>query len=314
MFLDFRMKPLKPYLTLILFVAALGLWAALIFLALPALAPYHAQALGYGGLALVLTLHSSLTHEAVHGNICKPRWLNDALMRVNIGLFYPYDRYNTTHRQHHICEALGHPHDDPESFYYAKADWEKSPRPLQAMARFQSTMAGRLALGWLLGLGRLYAGDAGAIWRGDRVLARQWALHVLFTLPIFVVLWAAPALSLGSYMAFAVLPSLMLLSVRSYIEHRVDDEAMGRSVIVESNTFWRLLFLNNNFHAIHHEHPSLPWLDIPNHYKTHKLDWHQKAQGYVFSGYGAVLARYGLHLPRWFQPPVYESHNDQPQP
>ena len=46
-----------------------------------------------------------------------------------------------------------------------------------------------------------------------------------------------------------------LLKIRTYLEHRAHEAARARTVVIESRGPLALLFLNNNFHVVHHMHP-----------------------------------------------------------
>lgn len=53
-------------------------------------------------------------------------------------------------------------------------------------------------------------------------------------------------------------PALALTKVRSFLEHRAADDPLARSVINEAGLPWRALFLNLNYHAVHHDLPGSP--------------------------------------------------------
>ncbi|MBR7508578.1 fatty acid desaturase, partial [Mycobacterium tuberculosis] len=69
----------------------------------------------------------SLQHEALHGHPTRSGWLNELLVSLPLGLFYPYRRYKHLHLKHHADERLTDPYDDPESYYRALGDWDKLP-------------------------------------------------------------------------------------------------------------------------------------------------------------------------------------------
>ena len=52
-------------------------------------------------------------------------------------------------------------------------------------------------------------------------------------------------------------PALALTKVRSFLEHRAADDPLARSVINEAG-LRRVLFLNLNYHAVHHDLPGSP--------------------------------------------------------
>src|SRR5262245_59970909 len=86
---------------------------------------------GIGSVLLVLlvaplvTLHSSLQLEALHGHPTRSAAINEALVFLPLGLMFPYRRFKMLHLRHHNDAALTDPYDDPESFYLAIADWHR---------------------------------------------------------------------------------------------------------------------------------------------------------------------------------------------
>ena len=48
------------------------------------------------------------------------------------------------------------------------------------------------------------------------------------------------------------MPYESLTQLRSFVEHRAHTVPGLRTVVVETNLFWALLFLNNNLHIAHH--------------------------------------------------------------
>ena len=87
--------------------------------------------------APLVTLHSSLQHEALHGHPTRSAALNEALVFLPLGLLFPYRRFKMLHLRHHNNAALTDPYDDPESFYYAIADWQRLPALAAEGARLQ---------------------------------------------------------------------------------------------------------------------------------------------------------------------------------
>ena len=77
-------------------------------------------------LGFSLALHSSLTHEVLHGHPFRQQWLSDLLVFPAVGLFLAYERFRDTHLQHHRDSNLTDPHDDPESNYLVPV-----PHPLR---------------------------------------------------------------------------------------------------------------------------------------------------------------------------------------
>ena len=46
----------------------------------------------------------------------------------------------------------------------------------------------------------------------------------------------------------------------------------------------RLLFLNNNYHAVHHNHPYVPWFELPVIWRQHKAQTLRDNGGYHYPG------------------------------
>ena len=71
-------------------------------------------------LAVLLTLHSSLQHECVHGHPTRWERANRLLAVVPLSLWLPYYHYWRLHRRHHNDVRLTDPLDDPDwHVYYA---------------------------------------------------------------------------------------------------------------------------------------------------------------------------------------------------
>ena len=85
--------------------------------------------------------------------------------------------------------------------------------------------------------------------------------------------------------------------VRSFIEHRAVEKMEHRTAIVDAHWFWRLLFLNNNFHALHHTNPTMAWYRIPQVWRSEREQVIAGNGGYYLSGYGEVARRW-LFRPR----------------
>ena len=59
----------------------------------------------------------------------------------------------------------------------------------------------------------------------------------------------------------------------------------ARSVIIEDRGPLALLFLNNNFHAVHHANPKLPWYRLPAEYARRREEWLRRNGGYGYRSY-----------------------------
>ena len=54
----------------------------------------------------VITLHSSLQHECLHGHPFRVSWLNDTIALPPVGLLIPYLRFKASHLEHHMNAAI----------------------------------------------------------------------------------------------------------------------------------------------------------------------------------------------------------------
>jgi fatty acid desaturase len=67
-----------------------------------------------------------------------------------------------------------------------------------------------------------------------------------------------------------------------------------RTVINEAAAPWRLLYLNNNYHVVHHAYPELPWYRIPALYAAERANWQTGNGGFVLPGYLHLIRRFAL--------------------
>jgi fatty acid desaturase len=99
-------------------------------------------------------------------------------------------------------------------------------------------------------------------------------------------------MSLVQYLACFVYPGGALSLIRSFAEHRADPDPARRVAVVERAPVLGLLFLNNNLHAAHHEHPGAPWHALPGLYAQERARLLSANGGLVYNGYGEVFRRY----------------------
>ena len=249
-------------------------------------------------LGLVIVLHSSLQHEAIHRHPTRREGWNEALVFLPLGLLIPYRRYRDTHLAHHVDSRITDPFDDPESFYWAEADHQRLPRALRWLLAANATLAGRILLGpaiaatrFLLGEARLGLHLRGADARGWRT---AWALHAVGLTAVLCVIQFVFAMPAAAYLG-AVYLAMALLGLRAFCEHRWAETVDARTVIIERSRI-APLFLNNTFHLVHHKQPHLPWYALPAAYRARRTEWLALNEGYAFSGYRAVLRAYALRM------------------
>lgn len=211
----------------------------------------------------VMALFGSLQHETIHGHPTRWQGLNQALGWAPLWLWLPYPIYRDEHRTHHDDEILTDPLADPESKYAAPADWPRFGRLRRAALGFNTTLLGRMTLGPVLVISDFLRREARAVIAGEPGRRRIWALHAPALAPVLAWLWLC-AIPLWAYALLFVYPGLSLTLLRSFAEHIASAELRSRTVTVEAEPLFALLFLNNNLHALHHAYPELPWYALPH--------------------------------------------------
>jgi fatty acid desaturase len=198
------------------------------------------------------------------------------------------------HLRHHNDAALTDPYDDPESFYYALADWQRLPGWLQRILDFNNTFLGRFLIGPLVMLVGFVGRDLQLIQRGDRPVLRAWLSHLagLTLLLAWIVGFCGVPLWLYALSAYL---GLAILNIRTFAEHQAHEAPGGRTVIVEASPVFGLLFLNNNLHFVHHENPRVPWYALPALYRANRAAFLAANESYTFKGYGEMIRRYLFH-------------------
>lgn len=244
-------------------------------------------------LAVAVAFQSSLQHEILHGHPTRSAALNETMVFPALGLFIPYRRFRDLHLRHHNDERLTDPYDDPESFYVPIRDWRGRPELFQALLLFNGTFLGRMIVGPGLAMAGFWCAEARLVWQGADRVRDAWARHAIAILPVLAAVgWAGMPIWL--YVLGVAYPAMSLIMVRSFIEHRAAEDAPHRTVIVEGHWFWRLLFLNNNYHAVHHERPALAWYRIPRVWEAERADVLRENAGYHYAGYGEVARQWLL--------------------
>ncbi|MGB0959609.1 MAG: fatty acid desaturase [Halocynthiibacter sp.] len=276
---------MRTFLTL---VACYISWAVSIG-PLYALSPVLAVVL----LIPILTLHASLSHEILHGHPFRSRILNAALVFLAVGIFVPYERFRTLHIAHHTDERLTDPYDDPESNFQDPALWAKMPRWRQQILNANNTILGRMILGPVISMMRFVISDIKGILGGKKDILIAWALHGIGVWGVVWILSHWGQIPFWAYIC-AAYGALSVLKIRTYLEHRAEEDYAHRTVIIEGWCPIAFLFLNNSLHAVHHTHPTMAWYDLRREYLAHKKAYLTKNGAYRFKNYAEVLRRYFL--------------------
>ena len=263
------------------------------------------------GLAVMIALQSSLQHEIIHGHPTRYPWLNVALVFASLNLLIPYGRFHDTHLAHHTDEWLTDPYDDPESNYLDPAVWNALPTWLQRVHVLNATLAGRLMIGVLISQYYFMRSDLRDICAGRKDVLRDWLLHIpAAALVIWIVI--ATGYPLWAYF-LAAYGGLALLKIRTFAEHRAHEDVQARTAVIEDRGFFAFLFLNNNFHSVHHMYPHISWYALPGFYQAQKGKFMLGNQGYIYKGYRQLFARHFFHCKEPVPHPLWPSTGDSPK-
>jgi fatty acid desaturase len=250
--------------------------------------------------ALLVTLHSSLQHEIVHGHPTRWPAVNRLFALMPLSLWLPYERYHHTHRVHHIDPRLTDPLDDPESYYWRPEDWARLGPVSRFFHEIQQTLAGRVVIGsfWRIGM---FLRDEGlallhrekrTLVRNDQNLPRVWLEHLLWCVPVIVWLKVVCGMPLWVYFVAVVIPANGILLIRAFAEHRARPGVRERIALVEGSWLLGPLFLFNNLHSLHHEAPKIPWYRYNAHYRVHRERLIAENGGLVYRTYFDVARRF----------------------
>jgi len=119
---------------------------------------------------------------------------------------------------------------------------------------------------------------AGENARGTRYWHERWILGF--------AQWPLLAWVIAGYGA------LSILRIRTFLEHRASTIVAHRTAIVNDRGPLAWVFLNNNFHTVHHAHPRLPWYELPSYYDKHKDHFDKLCAHYFYKNYANVFSHY----------------------
>ncbi len=248
----------------------------------------HFAMLSFAAMVLAAVLHSSLSHEMLHGHPFKSSFLNGLLVFPALGIFIPYLRFKDTHLAHHYDERLTDPFDDPETNYLCPKVWARQTYPVHMFLRFIYTLLGRMMIGPMVSQFCFIYADSKSILHGDRRVALGWLLHVPAVMIVWYVLSHYTQVTFLEWGAIAYC-SMSILKIRTFLEHRANECFRGRTVVIEDRGILALLFLNNNFHAVHHARPTLCWFDLPRVFRQTRQAVLDQNHGYYFSNYRQIF-------------------------
>ena len=243
--------------------------------------------------AVLLTLYGSLQHEIIHGHPTGSRRFNDLIGVAPFYLWLPYKLYKKCHLRHHNNDRLTDPLDDPESYYVPRGGWSALSRPARTLLLVNQTLSGRLTLGVPLAVFGLWRAELRRlVVRGDRRNLGLWVEHAGLVALLLLYVVGVAGMPLWEYVLCFAFAGTSLAMLRSFDEHRPAESIGGRCTIVEAGAFFRLLFFNNNYHALHHLYPAVAWYRLPVLYRQKRdaiLAWNE---GFLRHGYGEIFRRY----------------------
>jgi fatty acid desaturase len=273
--------------TLLLILATYGAWLAAT-LAYPRWPLWLVAPL----TVALITLHSSLQHEIVHGHPTRWYRLNRLFAIVPLSLWLPYERYRQTHHRHHIDARLTDPLDDPESFYWRPEDLAHLSRFTRAMLQMQQTLAGRVVVGSFWRIGMFLHAEARGLLRNEPGIRAVWLEHLAWCVPVILWVQLVCGMPLWLYVLAMAIPSNGIVLIGSFAEHRAQPGVRERTALVEHSWLLGPLFLFNNLHALHHELPALPWYEYNARYRVHRERLVAENAGLVYSTYFEVARRF----------------------
>lgn len=253
----------------------------------------------------IVAWHGSFQHETIHGHPTKSVLINSLLGCFPLGLLNPYFLYRSSHIEHHETNELTNPINDPESFYVTESMWNSSNKFKKQLLKFHNTLSGRLLIGPFLNAYYLVKSEIVLIANRNFKNLKAWLMHLpLVGLLLYWVIGVCH-IEIWQYLLCFVYSGLSLTLLRSFNEHRLGANNQERSAIVEAALPFQLLYLNNNYHYVHHNKPGLPWYKVKGYYELHKNDILEANGNFRFKGYSEIFKKFLLKSKG---SPVYPEH------
>ena len=243
-------------------------------------------------LAVLLTFHSSLQHEILHGHPTRSTAVNRLFGILPLSLWIPYDRFRALHLTHHVNDRLTDPIDDPESNYVTPEAWQRRSRFARWIFEVQLTLAGRMLIGSWWRIGWFLDSEASAFARNEPGVRAAWITHLILCVPVVYWVTAICGIPLWLYIVAMVIPGNAILLIRSFAEHRARAGMHERTTTVEGSRLLGPLFLFNNLHSLHHAEPGLPWYRYNARYRVRRDGLLAANGGQVYATYFEVARRF----------------------
>ena len=237
--------------------------------------------------------HMSLQHELIHGHPTRYAWLNTAIASPPLNLWLPFPLYREQHLRHHRAADLTDPQKDPESTYLSPSVWLRAGRLRRFSHGSCNMLTGRLLFGPFVSATLFWGHQLRQVTHPSQPW-RVWLEHAAWVVLILAWVCLVCKISFLSYLACFIYPGTALTLLRSLAEHRAAERPEDRTAVVETTGLLGLLFLNNNLHMVHHEHPALAWYRLPAAWRHARTDMLAARRGPVYRGYREVAALYAL--------------------
>ena len=116
----------------------------------------------------------------------------------------------------------------------------------------------------------------------------MWICHYCLIIGIVYLMQHVFKIPAWQYCLMAYF-SLSLIQLRSYFEHRPARDPKKRSVVQRGSALMSFLYLNNNYHATHHQHPGMAWYKVAAEFKSNQDQYLEENGNFVYDGYSAWL-------------------------
>lgn len=268
-------------------------------------------------LVVVVAWYMSFQHELTHGHPTRNATINRLLGLPPLAIWYPFDTYKVDHLKHHDDAHLTEPGVDTESNYITPEQAATMGPVALWLYKSQRTVLGRFLIGPAIVNVSLWTRVVRSIRAGSLVEVKVWAVHLPLAL---LLLWGVETYSEISAWHYALgiaYPALGLAMLRSLYEHRPAALPAHRTVINEGALFFRLLYLNNNYHIVHHTYPGQPWYRMPALYRADRANWQSINGGFVLPGYLHLIRNYAwrtVDSPVLSVPVTQPARNSAPAP
>ena len=274
---------------------------------------YWSQRLGLLATTLLLILsttwYMSLQHELVHGHPTRNRRLNKLLGYAPLAVWFPYTLYMESHLRHHNDAVLTLPGVDPETHYVSDETWQRSGWLMRALFVHRKRFWGRFVFGPAMAIVAMAREAIDQVRGGNYHYVLMWAMHLTLLSAMLATIAVVAGIPAWYYLLAVAYPALSLAMVRSYYEHRAAADCKHRIAINEASWPMRVLYLNNNYHLVHHDLPSLPWYLLARVYWADREAYLARCGGFRIGGYGELAWRFGMTP---IDAPVHPMSHDRP--